>query len=206
MYMICLIACTMHFFLYKICPVTFYLRPNWMLTCHFGRSSQMSYDQLWARLALHNVRILQSHVHEQMLNPANSWQLWKKRKKRSLPKVESTYWGLRILAQAKYLGSLFTLSLFCTVLWIHTKQTTQHPIRTWREASCVCLVLVNFIFPRLDVNHKKTEKTCIVSETGLYRDVNNDPYKSTGWKMWATEHNSFHLDNWVLKLYKNVTK
>ena len=63
-------------------------------------------------------------------------------------KVESTYGGS---SQARYLGSLFTLSLFYIVRWTPTKRAmpdtcAMRPIHAWRlawrEASYACVVLV----------------------------------------------------------------
>ena len=131
---------------------------DWILALHDDVSWQR---RKW--LALHNIRILRSQVNKQMLNTADRWQPLRKKKakksahrrnqesdRRTRKSSKSTKNVLEILAHAQYLGSLFTLSLFCTVLWVPTKQampdTCTCPIRTWRlvrrEASYACVVLV----------------------------------------------------------------
>ena len=87
-----------------------------------------------ARLALRNVRILRSQVHKRVLNAADGCRLWEKKAKKSVhcrhqesdrrTRVQNQKARIGHSSQARYLGSLFTLPLFCTVLWTPTKRAT----------------------------------------------------------------------------------
>ena len=93
-------------------------------------------------------------------------------------------------SQARYLGSLFTLSLFCTVLWTPTK-CEQRLTLTWclarHKASYACIVLVYlkdrykvlwvrpFLFPsqyRLHIGYKYWKWSALQNRKGLACETN----------------------------------
>ena len=98
------------------------------------------------RLATLTKRKIKRSVHRRSQESKN--------RTRKSSTVESTYWRF---FTARYLGSLFTLPLFCIALWTPTKRETPdtcaaRPTCTWRlislerrKASYACILLVKYI-------------------------------------------------------------
>ena len=106
-----------------------------------------------------------TQVHKWVLNIANGWRLGEKKAYKSVhcksqesdrrTRFQKQKACIGDSSQARYLGSLFTLPLFCTVLWTPTKRATPdicaaHSIHAWcleqRKASYACIVLVYYVY------------------------------------------------------------
>ena len=90
------------------------------------------------------------------------------------------------------------------ILWLHNYRNLHdigmaHLISTpnlWKKkvwdfsnisSTCTnCVSLLDDIYNLIITKKQMVMKIFAVSETRLYRDLNNDPYKNTGWKMWET--------------------